>query len=107
MDRSHHQPEQSDPALARGLTQPRMTRGQLLKGAGVLGAGALLSACGVKGTAATKSSSSSGVGSATWWQHQRQTGTLDFANWPLYIDTDHGKHPSLQQFSKQTGIKVN
>ena len=25
----------------------------------------------------------------------------------LYIDTDHGKHPSLEQFTKQTGIKVN
>jgi spermidine/putrescine transport system substrate-binding protein len=79
-----------------------------LKAAGALGAGAFLSACGVSGTAATKSNnSSSGVGSTTWWKHQHQTGTLDFANWPLYIDTDHGKHPSLQQFTKQTGIKVN
>ena len=111
MDRSHHQPEQPgmpDPALVRGLTQPRFTRGQALKAAGALGVGALLSACGVKGTAATQSSSSSSsVDWTAWWKKQHQTGTLDFANWPLYIDTDHGKHPSLQQFTKQTGIKVN
>ncbi len=41
------------------------------------------------------------------WQKQHQTGVLDFANWPLYIDVSHGKHPSLEQFTKETGIKVN
>jgi spermidine/putrescine transport system substrate-binding protein len=32
---------------------------------------------------------------------------LDFANWPLYIDVKNGHHPSLDQFTKATGIKVN
>ena len=33
--------------------------------------------------------------------------TITFSHWPLYIDTDHGKRPSLTQFTKQTGITVN
>jgi spermidine/putrescine transport system substrate-binding protein len=34
---------------------------------------------------------------------------LNFANWPLYIDVDEKtkKHPSLDQFTQDTGIKVN
>jgi spermidine/putrescine transport system substrate-binding protein len=60
----------------------------------------------VSGTAKKSSSSANGVGSASWWSKQRQTGLLDFANWPLYIDVSHGKHPSLNDFTKATGIKV-
>ncbi len=98
-----------DDALVRGLTEERLSRGALLRRAGIgvpaaVGLGSLLSACGVGGT---KNKSGSSVGSADWWAKQKQAGTLDFANWPLYIDTDHGKHPSLQQFTKQTGIAVN
>ncbi len=34
--------------------------------------------------------------------------TLTFSNWPLYIDVAKNKsHPSLDQFTKQTGVKVN
>jgi spermidine/putrescine transport system substrate-binding protein len=34
--------------------------------------------------------------------------TLNFSNWPLYIDVGKSKnHPSLQQFTKQTGVQVN
>jgi spermidine/putrescine transport system substrate-binding protein len=98
-----------DEALVRGLTEERLSRRTLLRraglgGAGAVGLGALLSACGVGGTT---SKSGTDIGSAAWWAKQKQAGTLDFANWPLYIDTDHGKHPSLQQFTKQTGITVN
>jgi spermidine/putrescine transport system substrate-binding protein len=113
MDERQHQPDhpsELDAALTRGLTESRYTRAEVLKAAGgTLGAlslGGVLSACGVKGTAASKTTSSSFDWNA-WWKQQHQTGTLDFANWPLYIDTDHGKHPSLKQFTKQTGIKVN
>ena len=53
-----------DPSLWRGLTQPRlsqqgMSRRQLLRsagaGAGALGIGAFLAACGVKGATTTSS----------------------------------------------------
>lgn len=98
-----------DPAFVRGLTESRLTRAQLLRrgaGAGVaaFGLAGFLSACGVGGS---KPSTTSGTDWNAFWAKQKQTGTLDFANWPLYIDTSHGKHPSLQQFTKQTGIKVN
>ena len=35
--------------------------------------------------------------------------TLRFSNWPLYIDFDEKtkKHPSLDEFTKQSGIKVD
>ena len=31
---------------------------------------------------------------------------LNFSNWPLYIDVSHGKHPTLEKFQKQFGVKV-
>jgi spermidine/putrescine transport system substrate-binding protein len=33
--------------------------------------------------------------------------TLTFSNWPLYIDVKNHKHPSLDQFTKRYGVKVN
>ncbi len=105
-----------DPALWRGLTEGRYSRGQLLKaaGAGAFGVSVsgFLAACGAAGTNPTTQATTSGpaaVGSAAWWGQQKKQGVLDFANWPLYIDvTNHGKdHPSLHQFTQATGIKVS
>jgi spermidine/putrescine transport system substrate-binding protein len=33
--------------------------------------------------------------------------TLNFSNWTLYIDVKGQQHPSLQQFTKKYGVKVN
>jgi spermidine/putrescine transport system substrate-binding protein len=100
-----------DPALLRGLTEPRYTRGQALRGAGAglasLSLAGLLSACGVAGTQSKNAGGKSATDWAAFWKKQKKAGVLDFANWPLYIDTSHGKHPSLEQFTKATGIKVN
>jgi spermidine/putrescine transport system substrate-binding protein len=101
--------EPIDPALWRGLTQSRTARRSFLKAAGV-GAGALslssiLAACGTSGVS-TSSQGENGVGSASWWTQQQETKTLDYANWPYYIDTAHGKHPSIEQFTQDTGIEV-
>jgi len=75
-DQSSHQPDPvnpgMDPSIWRGLTQPRMSRRQMLRaagtGAGALGVSAFLAACGVKGATATGGSSPKpgGVGSASW-----------------------------------------
>ncbi|GAA4178991.1 spermidine/putrescine ABC transporter substrate-binding protein [Gryllotalpicola koreensis] len=101
------------PALMRGLTQSRMSRRALLRGAG-MGAGAialssLLAACGIQGT--QKAGGSTGGAVTDWtkyWADHKKTGTLNFANWPLYIDQDDsGKSASLAAFTKKTGIKVN
>ena len=116
MSESTDYPEEPfiDPALLRGLTEERYSRRQLLQaaGAGALGVGlsGFLAACGAAGTNPGKGTTPTGagaVGSAEWWAKQKPKGVLDFANWPLYIDVSHGKHPSLQQFTKATGIKVN
>ena len=111
MDESLDRLAELDPALLRGLTESRMTRRQALRmggaGVGAISVGALLSACGVSGTASKAPTGASAVGSAAWWKKQKKAGVLDFANWPLYIDASHGKHPSLEQFTKATGIKVN
>jgi spermidine/putrescine transport system substrate-binding protein len=109
MATNDNQDQLSDPALLRGLTQPRFSREQFLKqagaGLGALSLGGLLAACGVSGTA--HKSGSAGFDWTAWWKKQKATGTLNFANWPLYIDTNHGQHPSLQQFQKATGTKVH
>lgn len=101
--------ERFDPALIRGLTQPRLSRRDLLKYAG-LGVGALsmssiLAACGKGGGAGNGGPSSSSA--AFDWASQQLHHKLNFANWPYYIDTHKGDHPSLDLFQKQTGIQVN
>ncbi len=98
-----------DPSIWRGLTQRRVSRRQMLRSAGVAGAGAFLAACGVKGATTSGSSASpaNGVGTAAWWAKQKLHHTVNFANWPYYIDVLNGKHPSLEHFTQSTGITVN
>jgi spermidine/putrescine transport system substrate-binding protein len=102
------------PAVIRGLTQPRLSRRDLFRhlgtGAGMLGLSAVLEACGVKGTARRADGArlaGSGAGSPAWWQKQQLHHELSFANWPLYIDTINGQHPTLRHFTQQTGIQVS
>jgi spermidine/putrescine transport system substrate-binding protein len=98
-----------DPSLLRGLTQGRISRRQLIRGTGaglaLLGVGSVLEACGVAGTKTT--SSGEEFDWTAWWAKQKKQGVLDWANWPLYIDTENGKHESLELFTEKTGIKVN
>jgi spermidine/putrescine transport system substrate-binding protein len=101
-----------DPSLWRGLSQPRLSRRQVLTsagtGAGAMGLAAFLAACGVKGNAAPSGSSpAGGVGTEAWWAKQQLHHTVNFANWPYYLDVLNGKHPSLQHFEQTSGIKVN
>ena len=67
-----HDPSNMDPALLRGLTQPRVSRRQFLRNAGV-GAGALtlggiLAACGTKGAVSSNPADkpNAGVGTPAW-----------------------------------------
>ena len=86
-----------------------ITRRDLLRrmgiGAGALSVSAVLAACGVSGTNdnpgnATKTDAPSLAG-------QDPAGELDFANWPLYIDKAKGRRPTIDQFTKATGIQVD
>jgi len=105
---SEHPP--IDPALWRGLSRSRTSRRGFLKaagaGAGALSLSSILAACGTSGVS-TSSAGENGVGTATWWSQQQPTTKLNYANWPYYIDTSHGNHPSIDQFEQKTGITVN
>src|SRR5207344_2315085 len=104
-----------DPALLRGLTSSRFTRRDLFRYAGVaggaLGLSAILAACGTKGIATGSGGAAkpnANMGTAAWWGQQSLHHTLDFENWPYYMDIgSNGSHPSLDEFTKKTGIKVN
>lgn len=105
-----------DPSIWRGMTQSRISRRDLLRtmgvGAGAIGMGAILAACGTGTTAAGSGPGSSGPpatgeGSAEWWSQQKLNNRFTFANWPYYIDTAHGSYPSLERFTQETGIEVN
>jgi spermidine/putrescine transport system substrate-binding protein len=100
------------PDLVRGLTQSRVSRRRMLQLGGLSALGLGLSACSIKGTA-SKAGGMYGQQreiAAYWATLTKPAGTLNFANWPLYIDVDpkdNSKHPTLIEFTKRTGIKVN
>jgi len=102
-----HEPD-VDPSLWRGLTQQRVSRRRMLGATGAGAAAAFLAACGVQGNTpkAGSSSPAGGVGTAAWWAKQQLHHTVNFANWPYYLDVLNGKHPSLQHFEQTTGIKA-
>jgi spermidine/putrescine transport system substrate-binding protein len=98
------------------MSQPRLSRRQLLRSAG-LGVGAfalgpILAACS-NGGASSRSGSASASADPTRidWSAQQKTGQMTFANWPLYMDKKkvNGEvvHPSLEAFRKDTGITVD
>jgi spermidine/putrescine transport system substrate-binding protein len=105
-----------DPAFAaslmRGMTQRRLSRRDLIKygGAtvGTLSLASILAACG-----GDTAPGSGGQPSGATVDFGAQAGdTVNFSNWPLYIDKgklpDGSKgYPSLYEFQQQTGITVN
>ncbi len=103
-----------DPALLpadilRGLTESRISRRRAMQLGGLSAVSLTLAACGVKGAKKTPNSSAVSSAAKSFWDTQTKTGTLDFANWPLYIDVnDKNKndHPSIDLFTRQSGIKV-
>jgi len=96
-------PRPLDLAALRGGTQRRYSRRDMLRAAGLLAGSGLLAGCGVAGARAN-------AVPRDYWSRQKPTEFLDWANWPLYLDvaTVKGKtvHPSLEEFTKKTGIKV-
>ena len=97
------------PDLLRGLTQSRVSRRQALKFGGLSAVGLVLSACSIPGAQSSKLGLRAARAEiAKYWQTHKKTGQLNFGNWPLYIDVGSKKsdHPSLDLFTKQTGIHV-
>jgi spermidine/putrescine transport system substrate-binding protein len=99
------------PALARGLTQQRLSRRNMLKiggmSVGALSMSQILAACG--GNNSTTSGAGGGGSTAPAVNFDPATAgdTINFSNWPLYIDRSHGDYPSLNKFKQETGITVN
>lgn len=121
-DASNSQPDQPQlgPDWMRGLLSPRMSRRAALQLGGGSALAMALAACGVSGTKnspasvppsqASQAAASASHAAASFWDTQKQTGSFNFANWPLYIDVNpknKNDHPSIDLFTKQTGIKVS
>jgi len=75
---------------ARSILQSKVSRRAVLAGAGAVAGAGALAACGSGG----------GSGSAK--------NSVRWGNWPLYLDVDDSgkKYPTLQAFTKETGIDV-
>jgi spermidine/putrescine transport system substrate-binding protein len=96
------------------MTDPRfndpLTRKQLLRRAAVGGTAltlpSLLAACGSGGGIEGAGNTETGAAGTT--VKQVLADKLVFANWPLYIDIseDEKSHPSLDQFTQETGVAV-
>jgi spermidine/putrescine transport system substrate-binding protein len=93
---------QGDPVLARGLAQPR--RRDVLGLGGLAAAGLALAACGGGSSPKPPPVPHAQNAVARFWAAQKQHGHVNFANWPLYIDTGH---KTLDEFTATTGITVS
>jgi len=98
-----------DLAQLRGLLQGRPARAGLsrrdaLRFGGAAAAGLGLAACGVSGAGKHVALSQVKTDAEKFWAKQKKHGHVNFANWPLYIDTSH---ETLNLFTQATGITVN
>jgi spermidine/putrescine transport system substrate-binding protein len=97
-----------------------LTRRRFIAGTALTGAAAFLAACGTGGTgSAAPSAAASDAPSAEPGEsaapsepaaEQSPSAELNFANWPLYIDTDDEdptKHKTLEDFTARYGTVVN
>jgi spermidine/putrescine transport system substrate-binding protein len=95
-----------------------LTRRRFLQGSALTGVAAFIAACGTSGTgsaAATEPAASAGETEAAPSESaaapaESPSAELNFANWPLYIDTDDNdptKHKTLEDFTARYGTVVN
>jgi len=102
-----YEPDRLSPAqvaaMRRSLRNGRaaMTRRSVLGGALAIGGFGALSACGIPAAGSTQ-------GGVSADDHSAQEKTVNFSNWTEYMDVDESEkhHPTLDQFTERTGIKV-
>ncbi|MEO7753503.1 MAG: extracellular solute-binding protein [Terracoccus sp.] len=95
-------------ALARGL----VSRRSAMMGAAGLSAAAFLAACGSAGKSPSTGAGGGTAAAKTAAAAKDMSDTekvVNWSNWTQYIDVsdDQKSHPTLDAFTKQTGIKVN
>jgi spermidine/putrescine transport system substrate-binding protein len=94
------------PFIPRG----RVDRRDFLRLAGAGAGMSALAACGVSGAAKVQPKGKALTNDVNaFWKGKTKTSEMNWAQWPLYIDVGKNKsdHPSIDQFTAKTGIKVN
>jgi len=96
----------SEGGVSRRAFLGKLGRGGLVA-ASALSIPAILAACGIK-PAATRAPLTSASIAATLSPLPSPAGTLNFANWPAYIDINDkdGSYPTIKKFEKESKIKV-
>jgi spermidine/putrescine transport system substrate-binding protein len=92
------------------MLRSRIGRRDLLRIAGAGMGAATLAACGVSAQGKKQATGSTlKTQTDAFWAGKKKTGQVNWAQWPLYIDVgkNKGDHPTLDQFTKATGIKVS
>jgi spermidine/putrescine-binding protein len=105
-----------DEAAMRNIMRKRLTRRSVLKGAGTgvagFGLASFLAACGGGGGGnGGAGGGGAGGGDPSVIFGGEPGDTINFANWPFYLDQSKDRdgdvyYPSLRQFQQQTGIQV-
>jgi spermidine/putrescine transport system substrate-binding protein len=100
-------------ALETRLTV-ELDRRRFLQGTALTGVAAFIAACGTSGTGGSAPAETGGgasdAPSDAGGGEQTPSAELNFANWPLYIDTDDAdptKHKTLEDFTAEYGTVVN
>ena len=103
MNEQNPLPPELTAALARGL----VSRRTLMSSAAGIAAVAALAACGSKGRAAAGGGTPTAKAAPTDLSDTDKV--VNWSNWPEYIDVDDKtqRRPTIDAFTKQTGIKVN
>ena len=101
-------PEQMSPVMRAALLRGLTSRRSMMAGALGLGATAALAACGSAGKGSTPSGSAARTAAAAQDMSDSEK-VVNWSNWTQYIDVsdDEKSRPTLDAFTKQTGIKVN
>ncbi len=103
-DRQLPEPSVVTTAFIRGA----LSRRTALTGLAGLAAAGVLTACGSPGRNASASGSASRTPNPAPTDLSDADKLVNWSNWPEYIDIDDaGKNPSIEAFTKETGIKVN
>jgi spermidine/putrescine transport system substrate-binding protein len=95
-------------AIVRLLSGGRLSRRSMLSGAGVLGLGAFLTACGTSAPGGTSGSGVTVKPTAAADKSDSQK-VVNWANWTQYLDFDEATkaYPTLVDFDKTFGLKVH